>query len=239
MTKSFSQSCLLLSPHLDDLAFSLGAALLDGRFPNATVVNVFCISASAVDNSEVKTVTSVRKSEDEEFFQSLDTPVDVIYLDRLDAPLRLGIPDEEVCNSLHLCDQELSYLQDFIQLRSPSLLIAPLAIGGHVDHRLVYHTACVLARDGWPVAFYEDLPYAGGIEMEYIENIVKETSFILGCDLHSQQLHCGWRGNKKFDTVLTYRSQLGPTTLERIIFHSQRLNDTVITERLWSTHLSG
>jgi LmbE family N-acetylglucosaminyl deacetylase len=233
MTQSFPKGSLLLSPHLDDLAFSLGAALLDGRFPNATLANVFCISASAVNDNQVKTVTSVRKSEDEEFFHSLDTPVNVVYLDRLDAPLRLGIPDEEVCNSISLCEKELSYLHDFIKSRSHSLLIAPLAIGGHVDHRLVYHTACILARDGWSVAFYEDLPYAGGIEMEDIENLVKETSVILGRDLHSQQLHSGWRGNKKLDAVLTYRSQLGPTTLERIICHSQRLNDTAITERLW------
>ena len=37
---------------------------------------------------------------------------------------------------------------------------APLAVGGHVDHRLAFAAGVVLARYGHRVWFYEDLPYA-------------------------------------------------------------------------------
>ncbi|MBA3416933.1 MAG: PIG-L family deacetylase [Chloroflexia bacterium] len=36
----------------------------------------------------------------------------------------------------------------------------PLAVGGHVDHRHAYDAGVLLARAGWDVWFYEDLPYA-------------------------------------------------------------------------------
>ena len=37
---------------------------------------------------------------------------------------------------------------------------APLAVGGHVDHRHAFRLGADLARAGWDVWFYEDLPYA-------------------------------------------------------------------------------
>lgn len=37
---------------------------------------------------------------------------------------------------------------------------APLAVGGHVDHRHAFRAGVALARSGWDVWFYEDLPYA-------------------------------------------------------------------------------
>ena len=37
---------------------------------------------------------------------------------------------------------------------------APLAVGGHVDHRHGFAVGVDLARAGWDVWFYEDLPYA-------------------------------------------------------------------------------
>ena len=39
-------------------------------------------------------------------------------------------------------------------------LYCPLAIGGHVDHRHAFSAGVTLARAGWAVCFYEDVPYA-------------------------------------------------------------------------------
>jgi LmbE family N-acetylglucosaminyl deacetylase len=39
-------------------------------------------------------------------------------------------------------------------------LYAPLAVGGHVDHRLVNQAARLLSERGYRLAFYEDYPYA-------------------------------------------------------------------------------
>jgi hypothetical protein len=39
-------------------------------------------------------------------------------------------------------------------------VFAPLAVGNHVDHQIVFAAGVDLARVGWEVWFYEDLPYA-------------------------------------------------------------------------------
>ena len=39
-------------------------------------------------------------------------------------------------------------------------LYAPLAVGTHVDHQHAFNAGVQLARAGWDVWFYEDLPYA-------------------------------------------------------------------------------
>src|SRR5687768_4997032 len=38
-------------------------------------------------------------------------------------------------------------------------IYAPLGVGKHVDHQLVHLAAQELARGGWDVWFYEDIPY--------------------------------------------------------------------------------
>jgi hypothetical protein len=38
-------------------------------------------------------------------------------------------------------------------------VLAPLAVGGHVDHRIVREAGLLLGRQGWPVPLYEDVPY--------------------------------------------------------------------------------
>lgn len=39
------------------------------------------------------------------------------------------------------------------------LLLFPLAVGGHVDHQLLFRVGWQLREAGRPVAFYEDVPY--------------------------------------------------------------------------------
>lgn len=49
------------------------------------------------------------------------------------------------------------------RLSSPATLFAPLAVGGHIDHRIVHEAARTLAYQLGPtlrLVYYEDLPYA-------------------------------------------------------------------------------
>lgn len=43
---------------------------------------------------------------------------------------------------------------------SETRIYIPLAIGYHVDHQIAFRAGIELARNGWEVWFYEDLPYA-------------------------------------------------------------------------------
>jgi LmbE family N-acetylglucosaminyl deacetylase len=60
-----------------------------------------------------------------------------------------NLPDDLIA-SLDLSDQPDGTLR----------LYAPLAVGNHVDHQHAFNAGVALARAGWDVWFYEDLPYA-------------------------------------------------------------------------------
>ena len=226
---------ILLSPHIDDVPLSVGGCLLDGRFPFATVLNVFSISRSAYNDDDAERVTAARRLEDDRFFQLMGLPVERHYLDRLDAPIRLGITDEDVCATpLSLKDsEEIACIRKALDAirSSDSLLVAPLGLGKHIDHLVVRRTAIAAARDGWSVAFYEDCPYAADLSFEAIQSVVDESSAELGRHLKPQIFPFGPAGHSKEGAIKVYQSQLGPTTVARVLVHSMRLGDGA--ERLW------
>ena len=50
-------------------------------------------------------------------------------------------------------------LSEFIPPGDGVILYAPLTVGNHVDHQLVFAAALILRAQGWQVRFYEDYPY--------------------------------------------------------------------------------
>lgn len=52
-------------------------------------------------------------------------------------------------------------LESTLSPHEPTQVYAPLAVGAHVDHQIVHSAGRVLLKRGYPVAFYEDYPYAG------------------------------------------------------------------------------
>ena len=134
---------VVLSPHIDDAAFSVGSMILEQRFLSVTVINVFTVSRCTVDDWEMdaENVSSLRKAEDDRFFQPLCLGASRRYLGRLDAPLRLKIPDTQVCRMPAPAwgDIEVEQVRcSAMNLVTPdALLVAPLGLGGHIDHMVV------------------------------------------------------------------------------------------------------
>jgi LmbE family N-acetylglucosaminyl deacetylase len=236
---SLSGPHLFLSPHLDDVAFSLGAALLDGRLGGGVLVNVFSVSNCTADDADrdVARVSALRRAEDGAFLARLPVAIDAVYLDRLDAPLRLGIAEDEVCRVAPPApdDPEILLLVQALRGRGggEGLLLAPLGLGGHVDHAVAHRAACALAAEGRRVAFYEDLPYAGGVELEEIDRAVAAAAARLGRALEPVLLPAGRDGERKVEAVAAYASQVDASTLRRIQRHGARLGGGPLAERLW------
>jgi LmbE family N-acetylglucosaminyl deacetylase len=59
----------------------------------------------------------------------------------------------------HLAEELAGAVVPLLPLDRQVRVLAPLAAGGHVDHRIVRDAGLLLARQGWPVWFYEDVPY--------------------------------------------------------------------------------
>ncbi|MBP1641632.1 MAG: hypothetical protein H6Q03_301 [Acidobacteria bacterium] len=170
---------LVLSPHLDDAVLSCGGRIAEttARGGDVLVVTVFTADEPAVPPSRLAAdlrrwwrlpageVMAARRREDAEALARLGAGL--LHLGLPEAPYRLAASGRPFYDQLaHLFGEPEPEDRDALagalgahlaQLPRAELLLAPLAVGGHVDHRLL--RAAVEAQDG-PAAYYEEFPYA-------------------------------------------------------------------------------
>ena len=172
---------VVLSPHRDDAAFSLGLSI--GAWLEAghkvEVVNCFTRSEYAPhaefefihSNDRLPRVTALRLREDQSWqkMYGAKTPR-LTDLNLKDAPLRLHCTVEEVCRrEVNPEDKAMVKVPKALSALGADALVVPLALGAHVDHVTAREAVirAALAPD-LAMAFYEDLPYAarpGAAEM--------------------------------------------------------------------------
>jgi hypothetical protein len=159
------------------------------------------------------------------------------YLDRFDAPLRLGVCEERVFDAVQYASDHLeaSYISSEIQtLLTPStMLLAPLGLGGHIDHLLVHKVSCAFAKNGRATAFYEDLPYAARISVSDIERIVKETQVRIGQKLRVLNILTCLSANMKRKALSVYKTQISQGIIDEIVKYGMTFHKSRIVERLW------
>jgi LmbE family N-acetylglucosaminyl deacetylase len=157
----------ILSPHRDDAAFSLSIALFCwSKLPvQLTVVNFFTRSEYAPHalSTRASTIATLRKREDRVALGSIDHRIRLESLELLDAPLRFGISADATSRPEAAALQsqaEIDAITDRVrQYFARGVVLAPLALGNHVDH-IAVNRAAVAAGPHPKLGFYEDLPYA-------------------------------------------------------------------------------
>lgn len=169
---------VVVSPHRDDAAFCLGLAvdhwLRAGH--KVTVLNCFTQSdyapfsdvSSLHRNDRMSFVSAVRRREDVAWTKLAGTALQLNDLDLLDAPLRLGCAVDDVLTvEIRPGDRAVARIAGALAKMARGAtagtcaFAVPLAVGGHIDHRVVRQAALdALADPAVPLAFYEDLPYA-------------------------------------------------------------------------------
>ncbi len=208
----------ILSPHCDDAAFSLSVALSywSKLSLKLNVVNFFTVSEYAPHalSTGASAVSAVRSREDHSALAAIDRGIRVEALNLLDAPLRFGVGADAICRSETAALQSASEIdalgQSLRKYFKRGLVLAPLALGDHVDHLAVSKAAQASSTDR-KLGFYEDLPYA---------TWTSESAF---CHrLHKTEQHTGvhLRGvvirNRNFTVahkrrlINKYRSQITP-----------------------------
>ncbi|MFL5760292.1 MAG: PIG-L deacetylase family protein [Thermomicrobiales bacterium] len=84
-----------------------------------------------------------------------------------------------------------------------SRIYAPLAVGNHVDHEIAFRAGIELANRGWPVWFFEDLPY--GLRKGAVDQRLRSSGDALSVgavvDISEQ-----WE--TKIEAIMAYPSQL-------------------------------
>lgn len=171
---------IFLSPHYDDIALSVGGtaslladagrepevALIFGDHPDPAVpLTSFAESMHRGWGMDAAQVIAGRRTEEAAAGEILGTKE--IFLPFRDAIYRGArytsndeLFDTPAADESSLPGEIIAALALDAAARATTRLYAPLAIGRHVDHQQVFLAGVALARSGWEVWFYEDLPYA-------------------------------------------------------------------------------
>ena len=219
---------VLLSPHPDDAAFSLGGVLQGGGLPDPVVlVTLFGRSNFMRDGGfspDWPEVTRRRRGEEETFAASLG--LELVYHEMPEVSLRdqrLFAPgsDEDLTPPPGLEDAIARALEE----RVPALVLAPLGLGDHRDHKIVCRSASrTAAARELPLAYYEDLPYAARLS----ERDILRRVAAVGPGLVPRVFPLGSLA-AKLEQLRLYDSQVGEDDLELIRCHHQRR----ASERIW------
>lgn len=209
------RAIVVLSPHRDDAVFS--AFLCLSRWSRLGirlyVINFFTVSAYGprAHATDAEEVSRVRRREDRKALTRITPSIRILDTDMLDAPIRLSVSERAVCSpetrSLLSDDDVERVAQRTKALSRNSLVLAPLALGDHVDH-LAVHAAAIRSAAPQRIAFYEDLPYATWTSTDRLKARVSETERELTNRLKPvivRASHAVWR---KRQAVAIYHSQI-------------------------------
>lgn len=251
----------ILSPHRDDAAFSCGLTMLALLRAGAqlTVLNVFTQSDYAVDLATVdasmplmQAVSRARRLEDESFLADLASAagrdadsVQLVDLDELDAPLRLAVQTERVLESPLTTDEVALQAKQLAErasrlLRDEDCVFAPLALGDHIDHRVVREAARLAVAPG-ELCLYEDLPYAARIsfsERKAQTNVAIRSNSGERMIRYTLRLQNGPHLKSRF--AVHYPSQIAPEVAEEMArYAAEGCIGIAGAEHWWATPATG
>jgi hypothetical protein len=209
---------IYLSPHYDDIAFSLGARV--AAMPGGKLVNLFTRSGYVAgtptnhwpDAATIERVMVLRCEEDTAFstryrLERLDLGLDEPPVRRRSPWDLAGLADD--------IEQVRTPLTQLLgSLASASQIFCPAGIGGHVNHLAVRAVVVQLLPElrEHSVLFYEDLPYAASLRKRR-RGIADLRAALQGRRLGRRS----WgSGAEKLEAVNCYPSQLPkPPALRR------------------------
>jgi len=170
---------IYLSPHPDDAALSCGG-LIARQVRAGIPVQIWTICAGEPPEAPLSpfaeqlharweagpAAIAQRRREDRDSAEVLNAGIrhfpipDCIYRRSPEDGMPLYTTEESLTGPIHL--DEVTLVQELASMFSTDLppltvLVSPLALGGHVDHRLVRAAAESLSRPLW---YYPDYPYA-------------------------------------------------------------------------------
>jgi LmbE family N-acetylglucosaminyl deacetylase len=215
---------LVLSPHADDAALSLGGCLLAGALPGpVTIVTIFGESnfMDGAFHADVRAVTQRRRAEDEAFAAAAGARL--LFWSNAEAALRPSASTGVFAAGFDVSLDEPAgldaQLSSLLAASPPELVLSPLGLGCHRDHLLVTRLAGRLAKQhALPIAYYEDLPYAAAESMRGIRARARN----IDRPLKPWLVSIAAEFSAKMAALRHYSSQIGAADMKRVAYHASR-----------------
>lgn len=243
---------VIVSPHRDDAAFSLGLAvdawLQQGHA--VEVMNVFTRTEHAPysdadslhPNDRMSFASAVCKREDEAWVKRYvgqlgRGKLTLSDLNLKDGPLRLHCTLEEAHQrEPELTEKVVSKLTRSLELSKADTIVLPLGVGSHVDHLTVRTAGLPVDRQVFPLAFYEDQPYTAQLETpSALDEVVLAATLAAGVPLEatfaSAPADVDAAVTRKQRLAICYDSQIDDATTVQIAEFSRQYAGR---ERLWA-----
>lgn len=228
---------VLLSPHPDDIAFSIGGTICSDSFKNASflLMNIFNKSQYCLPTFKTDCINQQREQEDKKFAEDFS-----LIIHNLDLPdssvLGHTAYSETICAPNDMRSITLKQkLTNILNREKPDIVFCPLGIGGHIDHKMIKEI-CIdtYHENDWDLIFYEDLPYAYYYSSVGIESIVRKTISLK--NLCAQYINITDIWDVKERGIKYYESQVNQTITSNIKIYAQSLGlGTTLLERIWVT----
>lgn len=220
---------LVVSPHPDDAALSVGGLLQAAAGWERHVGTLVGASdyrrPDAADSAGLAAISELRRREDERF--AALAGVTLHSGDAPDAPLRDPLRGPFHVPSAAHVEELARAIDDWVRRLRPALLLAPLGIGGHADHLAARRASVGVALDrSIELLFYQDLPYAAW--ESGLGGAGRPSSASAGWVLPIGPHLAG-----KLACLEAYASQFEVAAMQRLVA-AHALADGEPVERLWS-----
>jgi LmbE family N-acetylglucosaminyl deacetylase len=229
-------SAIFVSPHFDDICFSLAHTLPRMRLGHKTLINIFTRSDDVSNRDALKrleglkgkeridTISRLRNEEDDAFAGKLG--FEKINLDFEDADVVAGTEREPgkhyggIELEIQLVIERLApLLRELAERERDPVILAPLAVGKHRNHLGTFEAVVAIGKTLPPHAlvFYEELPYAAAPAARD-ERLTELRPFLKRHRYERHPVPLDWDDlDRKCAEALKYQSQMDPSNEHFVI----------------------
>jgi LmbE family N-acetylglucosaminyl deacetylase len=233
LTSRLSQHPVLcLSPHTDDLAYSMGGLIAAMHAKTSlSSVNVFCTSiwAPNIEAKGPETISSIRREEDLIFCGKYR--ITAAYWETPDSGCRGYDKVTELSTAPELdpvWPDVAHRIAGLLRTSMYHIIFAPLALGGHVDHQIVRDAILRSRLRRQLTVFYEDVPYCSRLNLMQIERIV--STYVPS----AIPVRIAIDIDQKLEDMRLYFSQTRQEDLDAACIHAQRRGSpNGFSEQFW------
>lgn len=234
LASMMGRKVLLLSPHADDAAYSVGGIVAHlSRQADIQLMTIFGRSGWALPQApcerSVDAISKMREEEDRAYCRR--RRIDYTLLACPDSFV-MGYDEAKEMNVAAAGDLRTAnivrLIRDVMLYLAPHVVLAPIGLGGHIDHQIVRTAADALDQD--QVLYYEDIPYCAGLPLAEMESQLVAQGLAIAVTVDIENVLA-----EKCEDMWGYRSQTSTSTIAEMLQHASRIGTSRAryAERLW------